>query len=65
MNNQLRNLVKTIPLYGCVSSAGLSDKGDKLHFDSVSLRELGRRYAARYLKITYANRLKPLIEHSE
>ena len=65
VNHQLRDLVKTIPLYGCVSSAGLSDKGDKLHFDSVSLRELGRRYAAQYLKIIYANRLQPLIEHSE
>jgi hypothetical protein len=28
-----------------VSSEGLTEKGDKLHFDSVALREFGRRYA--------------------
>lgn len=27
-------------------------KGDKLHFDSASFRELGRRYAAAFLKMT-------------
>ncbi|MBS1660433.1 MAG: beta-glucuronidase [Bacteroidetes bacterium] len=29
-----------------VSAAGLTDKGDKVHFDTRSARELGRRYAA-------------------
>lgn len=65
VNRQLRDLVKTIPFYGCVSSAGLTDKGDKLHFDSASLREFGRRYAAQYLKIIHANGLQPLIVESE
>ncbi len=31
-----------------VSSDGLTHGGDKVHFDSPSLRELGRRYAAAY-----------------
>ena len=34
-----------------VPSDGLTDKGDRLHFDSRSLRELGRRYADAYLGI--------------
>lgn len=34
---------------GFVSSAGLTDKGDSLHFDSASLREFGRRYACMFL----------------
>lgn len=29
-----------------VSAEGLTDKGDQLHFDTPSFRELGRRYAA-------------------
>jgi hypothetical protein len=32
-----------------VSSEGLADKGDLLHFDTDAARELGRRYAAVYL----------------
>lgn len=34
-----------------VSSDGLSHKGDKVHFDSESYRELGRRYAKAYLEL--------------
>ena len=33
------------------SARGLKHKGDKVHFDAVSYRELGRRYAAAYLKL--------------
>ncbi len=32
-----------------VSSAGLTDLGDETHFDAASARELGRRYAERFL----------------
>ena len=32
-----------------VSSEGLTDRGDTIHFDAGSARELGRRYAAAYL----------------
>jgi hypothetical protein len=34
-----------------VSSDGLRDKGDLLHFDAASARTLGQRYAAAYLAI--------------
>ncbi len=34
-----------------VSAEGLHHKGDKIHFDSASYRELGRRYAAAYLRL--------------
>jgi hypothetical protein len=34
-----------------VSSEGLTDKGDRLHFDTRSLHELGRRYADAYLSL--------------
>lgn len=32
----------------CVSAAGLNHKGDETHFDTPSLRELGKRYAEGY-----------------
>lgn len=34
-----------------VSSEGLNHKGDKVHFDAESYRELGRRYATAYLEL--------------
>ena len=34
-----------------VSVAGLTDKGDNLHFSSASARELGRRYFAEYQRL--------------
>ncbi|NBA85631.1 sialate O-acetylesterase [Emticicia sp. CRIBPO] len=40
----------------CVSSSGLTDKGDATHFDTASLRELGKRYALGYRIV--AERLK-------
>jgi hypothetical protein len=36
----------------CVSSSGLTDKGDATHFDTASLRELGKRYAQGYRIVT-------------
>jgi hypothetical protein len=41
-----QNVVKKTPLSAFVSSEGLVAKSDHLHFDSPSLREFGRRYAA-------------------
>ncbi len=35
-----------------VSAEGLKHKGDKIHFDSASFRELGKRYAEQFLKMT-------------
>ena len=34
-----------------VSAEGLSHKGDKVHFDAASYRELGKRYAKAYLDL--------------
>src|SRR5262249_12105834 len=39
-----------------VSSAGLQHKGDKIHFDSPSYREFGRRYAEAFLKLESSKR---------
>jgi len=35
----------------CISSTGLTVQSDQVHFDAEGLRELGRRYAHRYLEI--------------
>jgi hypothetical protein len=46
-----QQLPRAVPHTAFVSSKGLRHKGDKVHFNSASLRELGRRYAEAYLKI--------------
>lgn len=43
-NRLLHKLAREIPNCGIVSAKGLSLKADGIHFDSASLRELGRRY---------------------
>ncbi len=49
---------RTLPLKvsytAFVGSDGLIHRGDKVHFDSDSYREFGRRYAAAYLQLTGA-----------
>jgi hypothetical protein len=47
-----QTLPLNVPHSAFVSAAGLNHKGDKIHFDSPSFRELGRRYAEAYLKMT-------------
>ena len=37
---------KQVAKYACVKTQDLKDKGDKLHYDAASARELGKRYAA-------------------
>ncbi len=39
-----RQIVAELPHMGWVSAEGLTDKGDKLHFDAAATREFGRRY---------------------
>jgi hypothetical protein len=46
-----RELPVKVPHTAFVSSEGLKDKGDKVHFASESYREFGRRYAEAYLKL--------------
>ncbi|WP_211253760.1 sialate O-acetylesterase [Flavobacterium daejeonense] len=51
----INKIVNTLPTEventAVVSSEGLVDKGDQLHFDSASARELGKRYAEAMKKI--------------
>ncbi|HWA10857.1 MAG TPA: sialate O-acetylesterase [Opitutaceae bacterium] len=51
MNLVLVQLPARVPRCAFVSAAGLTDKGDKLHFDSPSLREFGRRYAQAWFEL--------------
>ena len=44
-----RSLATQMHNVGFVSSESLTDRGDIIHFDATSARELGRRYAAAYL----------------
>jgi hypothetical protein len=48
-NAILHSLVGRIPRFACVAAAGLRDGGDRLHLDTASAREFGRRYAATLL----------------
>jgi Carbohydrate esterase, sialic acid-specific acetylesterase len=50
-NAALPEVVRRVPRCACVTSEGLSDRGDHLHFDSASQRILGRRYAAAFLNL--------------
>src|SRR5262249_39022927 len=46
VNEQINSLPTRVSKAAAVSSEGLKHKGDGTHFDSPSLREFGRRYAA-------------------
>ncbi len=46
-----RDLPKKVPNTAFAGSEGLTDKGDKTHFNSESYREFGKRYAEAYLKL--------------
>jgi hypothetical protein len=51
VNEQLAILPLKVPRSAFVSSAGLTDKGDKTHFDTKSLHEFGRRYALAFMSL--------------
>ncbi len=51
INAALNSIPQTVPLSSFVTSKGLKDKGDSLHFDTASARELGRRYAAAMIEL--------------
>ena len=44
-NTILHGLTKEISNYGIAAASGLKDKGDNLHFDATSAREMGKRFA--------------------
>ncbi len=50
-----RELAQHVRRTAFVSAEGLVHNGDKVHFDADSARELGRRYAAAYLKLGQKN----------
>ncbi len=45
INSKIDSLPQLVENTAVVSAAGLTDKGDQLHFDTPSARELGKRYA--------------------
>jgi len=51
-----RTIAATVPHVAYVSSDGLRDRGDTLHFDAASQREFGERYARAYLVLVRAPR---------
>jgi hypothetical protein len=51
INAQIKSLPSRMSNVAVVSSAGLKQKGDGLHFDAASERELGRRYARAFLEL--------------
>jgi len=46
INTIINQLPQQVPYTAVVTAAGLTDKGDLLHFNTASARELGKRYAA-------------------
>ena len=51
VNEALKKAADDLPLAGYVASQGLTDNGDKVHFDAKSLREFGFRYSSVYKTI--------------
>jgi hypothetical protein len=51
VNEAIIKLPEKVKNTSFVSGAGLTEKGDQTHFDSISARELGRRYAEVFKKM--------------
>ncbi len=51
INSEHATIPFYVPLSAFVSSQGLKDKGDQVHFDTPSLKEFGRRYALAFLAL--------------
>jgi len=51
VNEQIALIPLQVPRTGFVSSGGLTDKGDQVHFNTASIREFGRRYAYAFLSL--------------
>ena len=50
-NAALPAIASRVPLCAYVTAENLTDRGDKLHFDTASQYLLGQRYAAAYLRL--------------
>ncbi len=55
VNEGIHAAGQKVPNVSVVDSKGLKHRGDQLHFDSVSAREFGKRYAEAMLKLQRAN----------
>ena len=51
VNRLFHKIADELPYCGVVSSKDLTMKADGIHFDSVALREFGRRYFEKYIEI--------------
>lgn len=51
INQQIDSIPALIPISAEATSNGLVDKGDHLHFDNASQKELARRYLDAFLKL--------------
>ena len=51
VDEQIDSLPRLLDHVAVAPAKGLTDRGDQLHFDSVSQREFGRRYAAAFFAI--------------
>lgn len=58
INNIINQLPQAVSSTAVVSAKDLTDKGDQLHFDTRSARELGRRYATAMKNLLQENRSK-------
>ena len=51
VNEALKTMPSTIGNCGFASSEDLTDRGDSIHFNSVSYRIFGKRYFSEFLKV--------------
>lgn len=51
INDALSNIPNRVPNTACWRSTGLTHKGDEVHFDTRSEREMGRRYATEMIRL--------------
>ena len=56
VNEALKTMPSVIKNCGFVSSEGLTDRGDSIHFNSASYRIFGERYFNEYLKVVGAKK---------
>ena len=51
VNEAITKLPTRVPHTGCALATGLVHKGDQVHFDAASERELGKRFAAEMIRL--------------
>jgi hypothetical protein len=51
INSKIEEYIKTDPNSYLIRTNDLKDKGDRIHFDSKGQREIGKRFAKKYIKI--------------